>query len=154
MKAIFAAVFILVRALPVLHADPAKEILVTPNDIKWVEAPASLPKGAQMAILEGDPTKEGPFVIRLKMPDGFRIMPHTHEKDERVTVISGTLYLGMGGVFDEKEGKALTAGSYGRTEAGMKHFGWMKGETVLQLHGTGPWTVSYVNPADDPRNKK
>jgi len=134
-------------------AEKSQEV-VTPESIKWVDGPASLTKGARMAILEGDPTKEGEFVIRVKMPDGFRIMPHTHAKDERVTVFSGTLYLGMGGTFDEKEGKAMPAGSYGKTEAGMKHFGWVKGETVLQLHGTGPWTVTYVNPADDPRNRK
>ena len=86
--------------------------------------------------------------------DGFRVMPHTHPKDERVTVISGTLYLGMGGKFDEKAGKAMPAGSYGRTGAGMKHFGWARGETVLQLHGEGPWAVEYVDPKDDPRKAR
>ncbi|MDB5308382.1 MAG: hypothetical protein JWO38_2584 [Gemmataceae bacterium] len=137
------------------HSDPAKDHeLITPSDIKWQDGPPSLSKGAQMAVLEGDPSKEGAFVLRIKLPDGFRIAPHTHPKDERVTVITGTLYLGMGGTFDEKMGKAMPAGSYGRTEAGMKHFGWVKGETVLQLHGSGPWGITYVNPQDDPRNKK
>jgi hypothetical protein len=92
--------------------------------------------------------------MRVKMPDGFKIMPHTHPKDERVTVITGTLYLGMGEKFDERAAKAMPAGSYGRTGAGMKHFGYMRGETILQLHGTGPWAVEYVNPEDDPRKKK
>ncbi len=138
------------------HSDaPTKDHdIITPADIKWLDAPPSLPKGARIALLEGDPSKDGPFVIRIKMPDGYRIMPHTHPKDERVTVIAGTLYLGMGGTFDEKNGKAMPAGSYGRTEAGMKHFGWVKGETILQLHGAGPWAVNYVNPQDDPRNQK
>ena len=154
MKQTLAVVFALIVCLPTLHADPTKREIITPNDIKWIDGPASLPKGAQVAILEGDPTKEGVFVIRIKMPDGFRIMPHTHPKDERVTVISGTLFLGMGGTFDEKAGKAMPAGSYGRTEAGMKHFGWVKGETVLQLQGDGPWAVNYVNLVEDPRNKK
>jgi hypothetical protein len=135
------------------HPDKDHEIII-PDEIKWVDGPLSLPKGAKMAILEGDPTKDGPFVMRVKMPDGFTIMPHTHPKDERVTVITGTLYLGMGEKLDEKIAKAMPAGSYGRTGAGMKHFGYMKGETILQLHGTGPWAVEYVNPDDDPRKKK
>ncbi|WP_020473911.1 cupin domain-containing protein [Zavarzinella formosa] len=139
--------------VPVDH--PEKEhLVVTPSDLKWVDGPASLPKGAQMAVLEGDPTKEGEFVMRVKLPDGMRIMPHTHPKDERVTVLTGTLYLGMGDKIDEKTAKAMPAGSYGRTGAKMPHFGWVKGETVLQLHGMGPWGVTYLNPADDPRIKK
>ena len=135
------------------HPDKDHEIVV-PDEIKWVDGPASLPAGAKMAILEGDPTKEGPFLLRVKMQDGFKIMPHTHAKEERVTVLAGTLYLGMGEKFDEKGAKEMPTGSYGRTAAGMKHFGFMKGETILQLHGEGPWTVVYVNPADDPRNQK
>ena len=138
-----------------LAAHPEKDHeIILPDAIKWVDGPASLPAGSKMAILEGDPTKEGPFLLRVKMPDGFKIMPHTHLKDERVTVLAGTLYLGMGDKFDEKVAKAMPAGSYGKTNAGMKHFGFMKGETILQLHGEGPWTVDYVNPADDPRKKK
>lgn len=128
--------------------------IVAPADIKWQEGPASLPKGAKMAVLEGEPSKRGPFVLRIKLPDGFRVMPHTHPKDERVTVISGTLYLGEGAKFDEKAGKAVPVGSYARTAAGMKHFGWVKGETVLQLHGEGPWLIEYVDPRDDPRKGK
>jgi hypothetical protein len=134
------------------HSDANHEV-VTPDQIKWLDGPASLPPGAKMTLLEGDPSKDGPFVLRVKMPDGFRIMPHTHPKDERVTVLAGTLYLGMGEKFDEKAAKMMPAGSYGRTGAGMKHFGYVKGETVLQLHGQGPWAIDYVNPADDPRKK-
>jgi quercetin dioxygenase-like cupin family protein len=128
--------------------------IVTPTDVKWQDGPASLAKGAKMAVLEGDPSKEGPFVLRVKLPDGFRVMPHTHPKDERVTVISGTLYLGMGDKFDEKAGKAMPAGSYGRTGARMKHFAWVKGETIIQLHGEGPWAIEYLDPKDDPRKGK
>jgi quercetin dioxygenase-like cupin family protein len=128
--------------------------IFTPDDIKWQDAPASLPPGAKMAVLDGDPSKEGPFVIRVKMPDGYRVPPHTHPRQERATVISGTLNIGMGDTFDADKCKAMPAGSFGTWPAGMKHFGWMKGETVLQLHGTGPWAVNYVNPKDDPRHKK
>ncbi len=123
-------------------------------DIKWQDGPPSLPKGAQFAVLEGDPTKEGPFVFRVKVPDGYRIPPHTHPKTERVTVISGTFHIDMGDTFDEKAGRAMPAGTYGHWAAGMKHFVWVKGETVVQFHGEGPWTINYVNPADDPRKGK
>ena len=124
------------------------------SDIVWKDGPASLPKGAQIAVLEGDPTKEGPFVFRVKVPDGYRIPPHTHPKTERVTVISGTFNIGMGEKFDEKATKAMPAGTYGFWEAGMKHFVWTKGETVVQFHGMGPWSIQYLDPDDDPRKQK
>jgi len=127
--------------------------LHSPAELKWQAGPPSLPKGAQIAVLEGDPSKEGPFVFRVKAPDGYRIPPHTHPKTERVTVISGTFNIGMGEKFDEKAAKPMTAGTYGYWEAGMKHFVWTKGETVAQFHGLGPWSIQYVNPADDPRNQ-
>ena len=128
-------------------------ITLNPVDkIQWKPGPPSLPKGAQIAVLEGNPAKEGPFVFRVKVPDGYRIPVHTHPKTERVTVISGTFNIGMGDKFDMKATKAMPAGSYGYWEADMKHFVWTKGETVVQFHGTGPWVIHYVNPADDPRN--
>jgi hypothetical protein len=137
---------------PAGHAK--EQEVLTPADMKWQPGPSTLAKGAEVVILEGDPSKDGPFVMRIKLPDGFKVLPHTHPKDERVTVITGTLYLGHGAKFDERAAKAMPAGSYGVTGAGMKHFGWVKGETVLQLHGTGPWAIEYVNPEDDPRSKK
>lgn len=146
---------ILTLALAVPVHEPARDHeVVRPSEIKWQDGPSSLPKGAKMVVLEGDPTKDGPFVLRVKLPDGFRIAPHTHPKDERVTVLTGTLFLGMGEKFDEKAATEMPAGSYGRTGANMAHFGFVKGETILQLHGSGPWAVHYINPADDPRNLK
>src|SRR6266849_3194213 len=140
---------------PKAHQKAMPEaMLFRPAEIKWQEAPASLPKGAMIAVLEGNPTKEGPFVMRVKMPDGYRVPPHTHPKTERVTVISGTFNIGMGDKFDEKATRIMPAGSYGQWPAGMKHFVWAKGETVLQFHGTGPWSIKYVNPDDDPRKNK
>ena len=124
------------------------------KEIEWKDGPPSLPKGAKIAVLEGDPSKEGPFVFRVKAPDGYRIPPHTHPKTERVTVISGTFNIGMGDRFDEKAAKPMPAGTYGYWETGMKHFVWADGETVVQLHGIGPWTINYVNPDDDPRNTR
>ncbi len=131
-------------------ADEMK--LYTPGVIEWKSGPKSLPAGAQMAVLEGDPAAEGPFTLRFKFPDGYKVMPHIHPKTERVTVISGTLNLGMGDTFDASATRALPAGSHGHWPAGMKHFAWANGETIIQLHGIGPWQITYLNPADDPRN--
>jgi quercetin dioxygenase-like cupin family protein len=124
------------------------------TSIEWKPGPVAIPAGAKMAVLEGDPTKEGPFVVRFQFPDGYHIPPHTHPKTERVTVISGNLYLATGETLDRNSAKKLPAGSFGYWPAGMKHAGWSEGETVIQLHGIGPWQINYVNPADDPRNAK
>ncbi len=137
------------------HDDEAmKSSLHRPDRLKWQDGPPSLPPGAKIAVLEGDPSKPGPFVFRVKVPDGYRIPPHTHPKPERVTIISGTFYLGMGEKFDQAKGEALPAGTYGLWPAGMKHYVWVKGETIVQFHGNGPWEIRYLNPADDPRSKK
>lgn len=124
------------------------------QDLKWMDGPASLPKGAKVALLEGNPAQEGPFTMRLQLPDGFKIQPHWHPAVEHVTVISGTFNLGMGEKFDTSGGRALPAGSFAFMPPGMKHFAWAKGETVVQVHGIGPWKINYVNPSDDPRNQK
>ena len=126
----------------------------SPKDLPWTDAPASLPRGAKIAVLEGDPTKEGPFVFRAWLPDGYRIPPHTHPKVERITVISGTFNVGMGDRFDQSKTQPMPVGTYGFWPAGMKHFVWANGETVIQFHGTGPWSIQYINPSDDPRNQK
>jgi hypothetical protein len=113
-----------------------------------------LAKGGHDRHTGGGPDQGGAIRLPGKLPDGHRIPPHTHPKTERVTVISGTFNIGMGDKFDEKEGKAMPAGTYGHWAAGMKHFVWAKGETVLQFHGMGTWPIQYANPDDDPRNQK
>ena len=125
-----------------------------PDALKWRDGPASLPAGSKFAVLEGDPSKSGPFVFRVKVPDGYKIPLHTHPKPERVTVISGVFHLGMGNAFDRSKTEALPAGAYGTWPPGMKHFVWVEGETVVQFHGDGPWVIDYVNPEDDPRKKQ
>ena len=125
-----------------------------PDKHQWQDGPPSLPPGAKIVVLEGDPSKPGPYVFRVKVPDGFRVPPHTHPKPERVTVIAGTFHLGMGDRFDPTKGETMPAGSYGIWPPGMKHYVWVKGETIVQFHGDGPWTINYLNPADDPRNPK
>jgi quercetin dioxygenase-like cupin family protein len=128
--------------------------LYRPNEIKWQEGPAALPPGAKFAVLEGDPAKEGPFTMRIRLPDGYKIPPHTHPGIEHVTVISGSFNFGMGDKFDPGATKEMPAGSFGHWPAGMKHFVWVKGETIVQAHGMGPWKIEYLNPQDDPRKAK
>jgi len=125
-------------------------VLREPAAIEW-RAAESLPPGAQLAVLEGDPAREGLFTMRIKMPDGYRVPPHWHSMQERITVLSGTLNLGTGQTFDASATKALPAGTFSSMPPRMTHFGSMTGETILQLTSMGPWTVTYVDPADDPR---
>ena len=154
-RAVVVALVSCVPAPSAGHDDKkAMPSLYKADALKWKDGPPSLPPGAQIAILEGNPAKPGPFVFRVKVPDGYKIPPHTHPKSERVTVISGTFNLGMGDTFDATKTEALPAGTYGTWPAGMKHFVWVKGETVVQFHGDGPWVIEYLNPADDPRKKK
>lgn len=134
--------------------EGTKEIMLFPtSEIKWQQGPSSLPAGAMIAVQEGDPSKEGPFVFRVKVPDGYQIPAHTHPKTERITVIAGTFNVGMGKIFDKKATREMPTGTYGYWPAGMTHFVWAKGDTILQFHGMGPWTIQYVNPDDDPRNQ-
>jgi quercetin dioxygenase-like cupin family protein len=135
-------------------SDAMKASIRKADGFRWQDGPPSLPPGAKMVVLEGNPAKEGPFVFRVKVPDGYKIPPHTHPKPERVTVIAGTFNIGMGEKFDPSKGEAMPAGTYGTWPAGMKHFVWAKGETIVQFHGEGPWQIIYVNPEDDPRSKR
>ena len=128
--------------------------LFLPRDIPWVAGPASLRPGAKMAVLEGDPTREGVFTMRLRLPNGFEVSPHWHSQVEHVTVLSGVLHFGVGETFDRSATRPMPAGSFGYWPIGMRHFAWAEGETVLQLHGRGPWTVTYVTATDDPRRPR
>lgn len=142
---------LLVLPMSSVAAQEHKAIVVTPDATQWGPAPASLPAGAKLAVLEGDPSKPGLFTMRLSIPDGYRIPPHFHPVDEHVTVISGSFQVGMGDSFDATKLSTLPAGTFGMIPAGMRHFAQAKGATVLQLHGTGPWKLTYVNPADQPK---
>jgi hypothetical protein len=133
--------------------DQAQMHLYPLAELKWANGPGSLPRGAQFVVLEGDPAKEGLFTMRLRLPDGYQIPPHFHTGVEHVTVIAGTFNVGIGDKFDRTATKPMPAGTFGYWNPPMRHFAWTQGETILQLHGVGPWTVTYVNPADDPRKK-
>jgi quercetin dioxygenase-like cupin family protein len=129
-------------------------VQIRPEDIKWMDGPPSLPAGAKFAVLSGDPKMAGLFVMRLKVPADYKVPPHSHPGVEHVTVISGALHIGMGDSFDPSKAKALTAGSYGLLPARSNHIAFCKEETIVQLNSIGPWDITYINPADDPRKKK
>jgi quercetin dioxygenase-like cupin family protein len=126
--------------------------VTSPDQLKWVK-PAAYAPGAELAVIKGDPTKEGLYVVRLKVPAGFVIPPHTHPNDENVTVLSGTFNIGTGDKLDKTKGATLKAGGYSYVAKGMSHYAWFTEDTVIQLHGIGPQGVTYINPADDPRKK-
>lgn len=119
------------------------------DELKWGEAPPDLPKGGELAVLYGDPSKKGPFAIRLKAPDGYKIAPHWHTQDEQLTVLAGTLKLHMGDTWDSPSHE-LDPGSFHFLPGKMRHAAEAKGETVVQINGMGPFDIHYVNPADNP----
>jgi len=129
---------------------PAPEHKVTaPDAIKWGDAPPILPKGAKLAVLYGDPSKEGLFIVRLKMPANYKIMPHWHPTDENVTVLSGAFAIGMGDKLDPKA-KVMPVGKFFSMPATMHHFAFSTKETVIELSAMGPLALTYINPDDDP----
>lgn len=136
------------------EAAKPNHIMITGTELKWAAGPAALPPGAQMAVLEGDPAQPGLFTMRIKVPANYRIPPHWHPADEHVTVISGSLLMGLGEKFDEKGMTELPPGGFAVMAVGTRHFAMTKKETVVQVHAMGPWGINYVNPADDPRQAK
>ena len=120
------------------------------QELKWGPAPAVFPAGAQMAVLQGDPSKAEPFTVRLRMPDGYRIAAHTHPTDEHVTVIQGTFLVGMGDRFNADSLQALPTGSFVTAPARHGHFAAARGVTVVQVQAEGPFALTYLNPSDLP----
>ena len=119
--------------------------------LNWGPAPANFPPGAQLAVLQGDPTGTGLFTVRLRMPNGYRLPPHTHPTAEHVTVISGDFSVGMGKTFDTKTMQTLSPGAFVTAPANEAHYAQARGLTVVQIHAIAPFTVTYVNAADVPQ---
>lgn len=127
-------------------------MMTLPEQLVWRDAPAVGP-GAKIAVIEGPLDKSAPFTFRLKMPPNMKVAPHTHPAYERVTVLSGTFHFAHGESFDAAKTVALTPGSVAIMPPGAPMFGFTREETVIQLHGTGPWGLKYLDPAEDPRSK-
>ena len=121
------------------------------QDFQWGPAPAVFPPGAQMALLAGDPSKAGEeFTVRLKFPNGYKIMPHTHPTAENVTVLEGTFLAGMGTEFKASDLRAFRRDGFASIPANHAHYAQARGLTIVQVHAIGPFALTYVNPADNP----
>jgi len=133
--------------LTALSASAAEDVVIqTPDQLKWADAPDFGP-GVQTAAVAGDPSKDGPYVMRIKLPANTMVAAHTHGKAENVTVISGTMGMGMGGQADKSKGQQLPAGSFFRVPADTPHFAWAETDTIVQVNGMGPASIKMVAPA-------
>jgi hypothetical protein len=130
------------------------EGFVNPKDIKWGLAPPSIPKGAKIAVLQGDPSKSGPFVMRLMVPAGYTIPPHWHTQDESLTVISGSFYFGKGDKAETSNAPTITAGAFHYLSGKHHHYLVAKTPSVIQINGNGPFDVTYINVNEDPQKSK
>ena len=129
-------------------------IMVQSGHLTWKEGPPSLPKGAKFAVLEGNPSAPEAFTMRLDVPTNYTVPPHWHPAIEHVSVLSGSLYMGLGEEFDPAKATKLEMGGFATMAVGTRHFAFTKDEgAIIQLHGIGPWGITYVNPADDPRKE-
>jgi quercetin dioxygenase-like cupin family protein len=138
----------------VLAQGAGEHVMVKPTDVKWTDAPPVLPAGTKIAWIEGKPVEAAPFTFRLKMPANNKIAPHWHPAIEHVTVLSGTFNIGMGEKFDAGKLTAMPAGSLVIIPPKTPHFVQTKEELIVQVHGVGPWGLTYVTPEDDPSKKK
>jgi quercetin dioxygenase-like cupin family protein len=123
------------------------------SDIAWGPAPDFFPAGAEFALLDGNPGEAVPVTLRLKFPAGYEVPAHWHPTVENVTVLSGTLYVGMGDTLDKTTSMALEPGGFAPIPANHNHFAWTEEETVIQVHLIGPFAITYVNSEDDPRKQ-
>jgi len=141
-----------VGALSVSFAH-AQQVTAPSSDVKWINAPASLPAGATLVMLKGDLAKPGPFAFRMKLPAGYRLKPHSSPAIGRILVVSGTFNLGTGEKFDSARTIPLYAG-YMHWPNESPYFAFTNEETVLEIEGVGPFAVNYVHPDDNPMKKE
>ena len=148
MKSVMAAIAALLLTPYAAFADDM--VVAHPGTLKWGEAPPVLPKGAQLAVITGDPGKAGSYVIRVKVPAGYQIPAHWHSTAENLTVLSGTVNVGMGDKLDHRTSTMLEVGSFTWLPPKMNHFLWASVPAVFQIQAEGPFDMVYVNPNDDP----
>ena len=133
-------------------ADTGTEhhVLTSAAAVKWGPPPPVFSQDAQFAVIDGDPGAKGLVTVRLKMPAGYKVAPHWHPTDEHISVLAGTLGIGMGDKLDMEHGQTLKAGGYVVAPANMHHYAWTKTGATIQVHLNGPFALTYVNAADDP----
>ena len=129
-------------------------MFINSGDLKWGDAPPVLPKGAKVAVLYGDPFKPGPYTMRLSVPANYKLAPHWHSRDENLTIVSGTFYIGLGDKADEKAAHELKTGGYHYLPATQHHYAFTKTPTVVQITGEGPFNITYIDPKDNPAAAK
>jgi quercetin dioxygenase-like cupin family protein len=150
MRGVHVALLALLFGGPAFAQGGHMNLVTGPDNVQWGPAPPSLPAGAQVVILSGDPSKSGPFVLRLKMPPNYQIPAHHHSMAENVTVLSGDFHAGMGDKLDQSNAQVFKPGGFASLPANMNHYAWAGGETVVQIEGQGPFDIIYANPADAP----
>jgi quercetin dioxygenase-like cupin family protein len=128
-------------------------VLLEPAQMKWGPPPPVFEQNAKFAVVSGDPSKPGIYVVRFELPGGYKIAPHWHPTDEHVTVLSGTLAVGMGDTFDKESMKNLSKDGYALLPAEMRHYALAKTAVMIEVYGMGPFVINYVNPADDPSKR-
>jgi hypothetical protein len=126
-------------------------VLVPADNVQWGPAPPALPAGAEISVLEGNPSEKGAVTLRLRFPAKYSIPPHWHSMTERVTVLSGARHVGMGDKLDRQASQTLEPGGFVSLPGKMHHFAWTATPTVVQINLEGPFDIFYVNPADDPQ---
>ena len=139
-------------AMSASWAQSSGHQMLHPSDLKWADV-ASLPPGAKIAVIEGPMNKAVPFTVRIKFPANYNLPAHWHPAIERVTVLSGTFHMGMGDKLDRQMTQPVKPGGLMIIQPKTSHFAWTKEEVIVQLNGTGPWGITYINPADDPRKQ-
>jgi hypothetical protein len=154
MKRIAVAAIGIASVIFVIPAHADEQMLMNKEDLKWGDAPPVLPKGAKVAVLNGDPFKPGTYTIRLMAPANYKIAPHWHSQPENLTIISGTLLLGMGDKMDGKQAKPLKAAGYHYLPAKQHHYAMTKSPTVIQISGEGPFDINYIDAKDNPAPAK
>lgn len=134
---------------------PHHDMVLIPDSaaVQWQPGFPVLPKGIDLAVLSGNP-EDGPFVLRVRVPADTVIAPHSHPTPETLTVVEGDVFHAMGKTVDKTKGDEMKQGGFVYLPAGTNHYLWTKTATVLQVNGTGPFKVLWVDPADDPKNAK
>ena len=142
---------LMLLALPLLLAGSAAGGKSSPAALKWMDGPPALPAGVQLAVVKGDPGKKGPFVIHLKMPANYAVPAHWHPTDEQVTLVSGKLAYGMSDKVERLNATALAQGDSVVMKAKMHHWVVTADGAEVEVSAVGPFQITYVNPANDPR---